>query len=69
MLTDFSFILVKRNITNEYSDYHFHVYLGNLPDQTLGYHRECYTSWVLFFIHTQERSTMFPNQRPKQTKT
>ena len=41
---------VKRNITNEYSDYHFHFYLGNLPDKTLGYHWECYSSYT----HTQK---------------
>ena len=56
---------VKRNITNEYSDYHFHFYLGNLPDKTLGYHWECYSSYT----HTHKRSTTFPNQRPKQRKT
>ena len=46
MLKDFSFIPVKRNITKEYSDYYFHLHLGNLQDQTLGYHREYYSSYT-----------------------
>ena len=46
MLKDFSFELVKRNISNEYSDYQFHFYFANLPDQTLEYHWECYSSYT-----------------------
>ena len=46
MQKDCSFITVKRNITNEYSDYHFHFYLGNHTDQTFEYHRECYPSYT-----------------------
>ena len=42
----FSFIPLQINITNEYSDYQFQFYLGNLPDQTLGYHQKCYSSYT-----------------------
>ena len=58
MLKDFSFKLVKRNISNEYSDYQFHFYFANLPDQTLEYHRECYSSYT-----DLQRSTNVRNKR------
>ena len=53
---------VKRNITNEYSDYHFHFYLGNLPDKTLGYHWECYSSYT----HTKDLQRFQTNVQNKE---
>ena len=62
MLKGLSFISVKRNVSNEYSDYQFHFYLEDLSDQILGYRWKCY------FLYTQERFTTFPIQHPKKWK-